>query len=122
MKGFLVLFVILFLSTCPPGFSEVLFEQKIKVSEFRIFSKENYPQVLLSFVPGNIHFLDEIELVVDNERRVIGVNLYYRLGDGFRRKVFIQDFNGWMIKYPKDGFLFKEITVRVLTPDELFKF
>ena len=122
MKRFILLFAILFSCVCPRTFSEVLFQQKIKVSEVQIFSTENYPQVLLLFASGNIHFLDGIDLVVDNEKKVIGVNLHYRLGDGFRRSAFIQGFKGWMIKYPKDGTLFKEITVRVLTPDELFKF
>jgi len=122
MKRFILFCTILFSSVSPPGFAEVLLEQKIKISEVQIFSTENYPQVLLSFAPGNIHFLDGIDLVVDTEKKVIGVNLHYRLGDGFRRSAFVQGFKGWMIKYPKDGTLFKEITVRVLTPDELFKF
>lgn len=122
MKRFIFLCTILFSSVCPPGFAEVLLEQKIKVSEVQIFSTESSPQVLLSFAPGNLHFLDGVDLIVDKEKRVVGVNLYYRLGDGFLRSAFVPGFKGWMIKYPKDGAFYKEIRLRVITPDELFRF
>lgn len=102
------------------GWAEVLVSKRVKVSEVKVYGVEpSDAQVVTSFGPGNIKSLEGMDVVVDQEGRILGVCLVYRLADGFLRRAFLEGAKGWLLKEPKEGSLQKEVTLRVVTVEEL---
>lgn len=104
--------------------AKVLSMTKIKVSEAHFFFRKGIPTqpqyVITDFGPSNINFLEAVDVVIDHEGAVEGVQLIYTPRDGFRREVFLCGIGGWMFKRPKGQVIQREITVRVITIEELF--
>ncbi len=123
LRKALFVFLALLLSAVPVC-AEVLSSQRVQVCEVRIYlsQPELYPQVVTHFGPGNMRFLERLDMVVNKQGEIIGICLLYRLGDGFWRTTFLRKVRGWMIRYPRDGSLSKEVTIRVVTLEETVKF
>ena len=74
---------------------------------------------MVNFGPGNIKFLKQVDIVLDNEGRVQGVQLIYTLPDGFRRKTFLRGVSGWTFKRARKNSISNSVLIRVVTTDEL---
>ena len=85
----------------------------------RASSPTNIEYFMKDFGPGNIKFLKQIDIVVDDEGRLVGVQLIYTLPDGFRRKTFFRNVRGWTFKLAKRRGISKKVLIRVVTSDEL---
>ncbi len=88
------------------------------------FFVENRPPTTLGYIftnfgPGNINFLERVDIVLDNEGRLAGVLLVYTPADGFRRHVFLADCSGWMFEEKREGSIGKKVIIRVVTTHEL---
>lgn len=99
--------------------AEVLMSKRVKVSELKLIGGEPLDaQVVTHFGPGNIRFLEGMDVVVDREGEVQGVCLVYRLGDDFLRRACLNGVKGWLIREPRRGSLMKEVTLRVVTVED----
>jgi len=83
------------------------------------FSSTSLPYVLTKFGPGNINFLERIDIVLDQEGRVAGVELVYTPPDGLRRHVFLRNVSGWMFEEVRPGAKGKRVTIRLITSEDL---
>ncbi len=125
MKNFFwVLMVSLFLLSLPVK-AEIISNQEKELYAAYFFVNQAPPTtlgyILTNFGPGNINFLERIDIVLDEERRVAGVLLVYTPPDGFRRHVFLPHPKGWMFQEVRPGAKGKKIFIRVVTTDELNK-
>jgi len=88
-----------------------------------IFAEERPPTTLgfvfTNFGPGNIKFLERIDIVLDDEGKVAGVLVVYTPSDGFRRHVFFSKVSGWMFQEKRKNSVGKVVKIRVVTSDEL---
>ncbi|RUM89887.1 MAG: hypothetical protein DSZ24_00155 [Thermodesulfatator sp.] len=75
--------------------------------------------VMTNFGPGNVNFLERVDLVVDREGRVQGIQVVYTPPDGFRRHVFLRGPRSLVIEEPQPGSHKKRIFLRVITTEEL---
>ncbi len=75
--------------------------------------------VMTNFGPGNIKFLEMIDIVLDKDGKVAGVQFIYKLPDGYKRKTFLSNIMGWTFKKAKRRGISKKITLRLVTTDEL---
>lgn len=121
-KGFLVLmlaFVLGFVCKCE---GEVISSVRLKVSEVVFFMPKGegtYPGLISQFGPGNLRFLERVDIVLNKEDAVEGVMVVYTPADGFRRRVFLRGVEGWMIKEARGGQFGWEVVIRVVTADEI---
>ncbi len=77
--------------------------------------------IMTDFGPGNIKFLEAIDIVVDLYHQFQGISITYTPPDGYRRQIYLYRPRGWVLEAPTPKAVFKEITIRVITPDELNK-
>jgi len=75
--------------------------------------------VTTNFGPGNINFLERVDLVVDREGRIQGIQLVYTPPDGFRRHVFLAGNRNLVVKEARETSLRKRVIFRVITTEEL---
>ncbi len=75
--------------------------------------------VVTNFGPGNINFLERVDVVVDREGRIQGFRLVYTPPDGFRRQVFLAGNRSLIIQEARPGSLKKKILFRVITTEEI---
>ncbi len=103
--------------------AEVIKSKRIRVAEVHILfpsgSPTEAPFVMTDFGPSNINFLEAVDIVVDKRGDLQGVRLIYTPGDGFRRDVYLHQVQGWILRQPRGRAISKEITVRIVTVDEL---
>ncbi len=107
---------------CPRLPAEVLsVEQKDLYAVYLIGPQEtpSLAQIITNFGPGNIHLLDRIDIVLDQEGRVAGLGVVYTTADGFKRHVFFPEIKGWVFQEIRPGAQGKRITIRVITTQEL---
>ncbi len=106
----------------------VLPAEVLKVEEKELYAAyffaEKRPPTTLGYIftnfgPGNINFLERVDIVLDNEGRVAGVLLVYTPADGFRRHVFLADCSGWMFEEKREGSIGKKVIIRIVTTHEL---
>ncbi len=116
------LFGLLFLWANPLPAEVISIEQKDLYAVQVLLPKEqklSLPYILTDFGPGNIHFLERVDIVLDQEGRIGGLNLVYTTADGFRRHVFLRDILGWSFCEIKPGSKGKRVTIRVITSQDL---
>jgi len=103
--------------------AEVIKSRRIRVAEVHLLfpdgSPTEAPFVMTDFGPSNINFLEAVDIVVDKRGDLQGVRLIYTPGDGFRRDVYLHQVQGWILRQPRGRAISKEITVRIVTVDEL---
>lgn len=76
--------------------------------------------VMTDFGPGNIRFLERIDIVVDNYLTINGIRVVYTTADGIRREVYLNHVKGWVLESPPTPqALFKKVLIRIITSDEL---
>ncbi len=75
--------------------------------------------IFTDFGPGNINFLERVDIVLDEESRLAGVLIVYTPTDGFRRHVFLPRPNGWMFQEVRPNAKGKRVLIRVVTTKEL---
>ncbi|WP_297058335.1 hypothetical protein [Thermosulfurimonas sp.] len=75
--------------------------------------------VITNFGPGNINFLERVDVVVDKEGRVQGIQLVYTPPDGFKRHVFLAGRRTLIVQEARPGSLKKRVLFRVITTEEL---
>ena len=75
--------------------------------------------VITNFGPGNINFLERVDVVVDKEGRVQGLQLVYTPPDGFKRYVFLAGKRSLVVQEARPGSLKKRVLFRVITTEEL---
>ncbi len=99
---------------------------RIKVDLYSVYFYTKYKlsptsidYVITNFGPGNIRFLKSVDIVLDNEGRVAGVQFIYQLPDGFKRKTFLTNIIGWTFKKAKRRGISKKIVLRLVTTEEL---
>ncbi|MCD6320561.1 MAG: hypothetical protein J7M03_07785, partial [Candidatus Desulfofervidaceae bacterium] len=97
--------------------------QKLYGAHFWL-SKENLPTeseyVMTDFGPGNIRFLERIDIVVDRYMTVNGIRVVYTSADGIRREVYLNRVRGWVLEFPPNPqALFKKVLIRIIPSDEL---
>ncbi len=119
----LLMGIVVFFLTVKEGEGRVLSAKTVRVAELHVFLRQLPPTapkyVMTDFTPGNIKFLQRMDIVLDGDGEVEGVVLVYTPGDGFRRSVFLKGVKGWSFKSPNLGSLYKDIMIRVITADEL---
>ena len=119
------LFVLLgLLLIAAPAGAEVLHaEEKEVYAVYIVPAPKAFPTelgyVITSFGPGNINFLERIDLLVDREGRVQGLQVVYTPPDGFRRHVFLAGNRSLIIQEARPESLKKRILLRVITTEEL---
>ncbi len=106
-----------------PSEAKVLSTFQKELYAVYIFAEERPPTTLgfvfTNFGPGNIKFLERLDIVLDKEGRVAGILVVYTPSDGFRRHVFFSKVSGWMLQEKRENSLGKVVTIRVITSDEL---
>jgi len=76
--------------------------------------------VMTEFGPGNIRFLERIDIVVDDYMTINGIRVVYTSADRIRREVYLNHIKGWVLESPPSPrALFKRVLIRVITVDEL---
>ncbi len=83
------------------------------------FSGTSLPYVLTKFGPGNINLLERIDIVLDQEGRVAGIELVYTPPNGLRRHVFLRNVSGWVFEEVRPGAKGKRVTIRLITSEDL---
>lgn len=108
-------------SPCP---AKVISRIRVNLYSVYFYMEKQLPPtsadyVMTNFGPGNIKFLETVDIVLDKEGRVAGVQFIYKLPDGYRRKTFLSNVMGWTFKRAKRRGTSKIITLRLVTTDEL---
>lgn len=75
--------------------------------------------VITNFGPGNLKFLEEVDVVVDKEGRVQGIQIIYTPPDGYRRQVYLAGNRTLIVKEARPGSLKKRVLFKVVTSEEL---
>ncbi len=125
MRRFLGLLILLgLLAIAAPAGAEVISTVEKEVyAVYIVPAPKAFPTelgyVITSFGPGNINFLERIDLVVDREGRVQGLQVVYTPPDGFRRHVFLAGKRSLVVQEARPGSLKKRILFRVITTEEL---
>ncbi|HIE32805.1 MAG TPA: hypothetical protein EYP81_01980 [Thermodesulfobacteriaceae bacterium] len=109
-----------------PVKAEVLsVEEKEIYALYIVPASETFPTelgyIITNFGPGNIKFLDRIDIIVDREGRVQGLKIVYTPPDGFKRHVFLAGNRSLVVQEARPGSLKKKILFRVVTSDEINK-
>ncbi|MBX6423533.1 hypothetical protein [Thermosulfurimonas sp. F29] len=123
-KVFFVLALVVLLNFSLPARSEVLSTTEKEVyAVYLVPAPRAFPTelgyVITSFGPGNINFLERVDVVVDREGRLQGIQLVYTPPDGFRRHVFLAGKRSLIVQEARPGSLKKKVLFRVITSDEL---
>ncbi len=119
--------IILFLLFFLPGLAcGAVLSQEEKVLYAAYFFAPNRPPTTLGYVytdfgPGNINFLERIDIVLDRDGRVQGVSLIYTPTDGFRRHVFLKDITSFLLQETRPNVPGKKVLIRTVTTDEIAK-
>lgn len=114
-----MLFALGFSNRCE---GDVISSVRLKVSELVFFMPKGespYPGLISQFGPGNLRFLERVDIVLDKGGAVEGVMVVYTPTDGFRRRVFLRGVEGWMLKEARGGQFGWEVLIRVVTTDEI---
>jgi len=125
MKKFLYgSLLLVFLILAGPSRAEVLHTVEKEVyAVYIVPAPRGFPTelgyVMTNFGPGNINFLERVDVVVDREGRVQGLQVVYTPPDGFRRHVFLSGPRSLVVEEARPGSLKKRILFRVITTDEL---
>lgn len=117
--GLALTFLLSFSTKCE---GEVLSSMRLKVNEVVFFipkGESTYPGLISQFGPGNLRFLERVDIVLDKEGAVEGVMVVYTPADGFRRRVFLRGVEGWMMKEARGGQFGWDVLIRVVTTDEI---
>ncbi len=90
------------------------------------FYKRKFPTqtgyVMTDFGPGNIKFLERIDIVVDKDQTVNGILIVYKTPDGIQRKVFLRNVQGWTFEFPPSpNAVSKDVLIRVVNPEMLIE-
>jgi hypothetical protein len=125
MKKALVLFFMFFLFLGFAVEAKVLNQSYQKVygahfwlSKWPVSEQSKY--IMTDFGPGNISFLERIDIVVDSSMEVNGICIVYTTGDGIKRQIYFNRAYGWILEAPPTPkAIFKEVLIRTITPDEL---
>ncbi len=124
-KSLFLLVVFLTLSFGGISRGEVLYvEEKELYAAYFLVDKRpptTLGYVFTDFGPGNINFLERVDIVLDKEGRVTGVLLVYTPPDGFRRQVFLPDPRGWVFQEVRPQAKGKKVLIRTVTSTELGK-
>jgi hypothetical protein len=124
-KWVFLLLIFFFVSISTMAKGEVLSIVQKKIYGAHFFFNQKLPTetdfILTEFGPGNIRFLKCVDIAVDKEYKIQGVQITYTTADGIKRKAFLRNLKGWMFESPRPGAVFKIITIRVITADELNK-
>ncbi|NPA49570.1 MAG: hypothetical protein GXO20_06265 [Thermodesulfobacteria bacterium] len=128
MKRFafvLVLVAIVWFTFAKALRAEVLSTEEKELYAAYFFVEKKPPTTLgyifTDFGPGNINFLERIDIVLDKEGRVTGVLIVYTPTDGFRRQVFLPRPHGWVFQEVRPNAKGKKIVIRTVTSSELGK-
>ncbi|MCD6213753.1 MAG: hypothetical protein J7J46_02095 [Candidatus Desulfofervidus sp.] len=125
MKKPMVLFVLLFLFGSLTVEAKVVNQHYQKlygahfwIPKFAVSEQSKY--VMTDFGPGNIRFLERIDIVIDNEMRVNGIRIFYTTGDGIKRQVYLHQIKGWILESPPSPkSVSKKVLIQTITTDEL---
>ncbi|OAG27638.1 hypothetical protein [Thermodesulfatator autotrophicus] len=120
MRWLMFLIFLLWASVCQ---AMVLSQQEKNLYAAYFFAPERPPTTLgyvfTNFGPGNINFLERVDIVLDRDGKVAGVLLVYTPTDGFKRHVFLRDITGWMFQEVRPNARGKRVLIRIITSDEL---
>ncbi len=125
MKQVIVGFLLGILLFASPLRAEVLSVEEKELYAAYFFVDKRPPTTLgyifTDFGPGNINFLERVDIVLDEEGRVAGILIVYTPTDGFRRHVFLPHPYGWVFQEVRPNARGKKILIRTVTSSELGK-